>query len=166
MKKMIRIHTNARSEGDFRSSFKAKVKPGSRFSEKTGLVFTLDAFFNMDRDLFYGEIEEYSFWIVRPRRMGSSSSQRVFRGDYSEENGFVIVTGSFEFSDFVSSWNILFGAVIAFISLLIFLTAKVPAALFLALCVGIAASSIVIGVDLLTSRSCEKDVINFLSSIR
>ena len=166
MEKMIRVQTNARSKSDFRLGFKEKVKAGSKFSEKTSLVFTLDAFFNMDRDLFYGEIDEYSFWIIRPLRMWSSSSQRIFRGDYSEENGTVVVVGSFEFVEFVSSWNVLFCAVIALIAFLVLLSAQVPAALFLSLCAGAAACGLVIGIDLLISRPCEKDVLRFLSSIR
>lgn len=166
MGKMIRIQTKTRSKSDFRRAFLAKVKPGSKITEKTAMVFTLDAFFNMDRDLFYGEIDEYSFWIIRPHRMWSSSSQRIFRGDYSEENGSVVAVGSFEFSDFDASWNILFGAVVAFFAFLGFLAAQIPAALFLALGVGAAACGLVIGARLLMSRLCEKDVVKFLSSIR
>lgn len=163
--KMITVQTNVRNKSDFRRAFKAKVKSGSKFTEKTALVFSLENFFNMDRDLFYGEIDEHSFWIIRPRRMGSSSSQRIFRGEYSEENGTVIVVGSFEFTNFASSWNILFGAGITLFALIVFLSAQVPAALFLSLSTGAAFFGLVISVDILTSYPCEKDVIRFLSSI-
>ena len=149
---MKTIQTKAKSKRDFYLAFKSKVKPGSKFTEKTSLVYSIDAFLNWDS--IYGEIDEYSFWIIKPHPLRLSFSQRVFRGDYSEENGTVVVVGSFEFAEHARAWNIF--RIADYHALL---------SLLLALCIGAAAWGLLTGIDLLTSRSCEKDIINLLSSL-
>lgn len=162
---MKTIQTKAKSKRDFYLAFKSKVKPGSKFTEKTSLVYSIDAFLNWDS--IYGEIDEYSFWIIKPHPLRLSFSQRVFRGDYSEENGTVVVVGSFEFAEHARAWNIFFGVLATFFAFLIFRIADYHAllSLLLALCIGAAAWGLLTGADLLTSRSCEKDIINLLSSL-
>ena len=159
------IETKATCKENFYYAFKAKVKHGSLNSKNE-----FERFFFLvlcDGEVFYGDIDEYSFWIIKPLWYGILPSFRVFFGSYYEENGTVVAVGDFEYPQSWTNYNVFMGVLISLFAYVVF-RSIVPALLSLlfSLCVGAAICCLLIEMQILSSRPSEKEVVKLLSSLR
>lgn len=159
------IETKAACKENFYYAFKAKVKQGSLDSNNEFEKFFL--FLWWDGEVFYGDIDEYSFWIIKPLWYGILPCYRVFFGSYYEENGTVVAVGDFEYPKSRMAWNVFAGVIMAFFAYVGFrsIVPALPSLLF-SVCVGAAVCGLFIGLHLLSSRPSEKEVVKLLSSLR
>ncbi len=163
---MMEIRTKAKTKEEFFVLFESKIKKGNRLEKNIAQVLSPTLFF--ERDTFIGGIYDGYLWIMRPHRMRMPFAQRIFRGVYSEQAGVVIVNGCFCFTKYDLYWSFLFGVITAVISLMLLSQISVVpfwGAVFASLFIGAAFWGVLIGIDLLTDKVCEKDVIELLSSL-
>jgi len=159
------IETKATCKENFYFAFKAKVKQGSLNSKNEFDRFILFLLWN--GEVCYGNIDEYSFWIIKPLWYGILPCFRVFFGSYYEENGKVVAVGDFEYPQSWKDWNAFLGVIMAFFAYVGFrsIVPALPSFLF-SLCVGAAGCGLLIGLHLLSSRPSEKEVVKLLSSLK
>ena len=163
----ITIKTKAICKKDFCSSFLSGINNSSTFIEKTGEILAGVSFF--DRNYYCGGINHEYIWIMRARRAGLSSSfQRIFQGKIIEKESGVEIEGRFTFPIYAKIWRVVFRIALCFVVMFIFLLKAQMFSLILdvviSLLFGAASFGISIGIDLLTSKGCEKDVLRYLES--
>lgn len=163
MDNKITINTGFADIDSFKASFLSGIKRTSSFTKRTSLVFSLDWFF--DKDYYCGNIDQNMLWIMRPRRICLPLYQRIFLGTVCKTENSVIIQGRFSFPSFALFWNISFGGVAAVLLFLVLMNAPFfsqTAMAVVSLLLGAAFTGISIGIELLSSVCCEKDVLMYL----
>lgn len=162
----MKIDSVSKCKDDFYKAIKTRIFAGTNFEKRTAQVISFDFFFA--RDYFRGYIDKDYLWIFRPRIIRFPLAQRVFSGYYTEEDGHVVVQGSFRFANYEKWLVVAFSAVIAFISFLYLARLSaltVLLAFLISFLVGGCFWGCFFGISMLTSIRCEKDVIRLLSKI-